>query len=71
MLRSFVRENRMQGSARGRSGNWPFYLDGQYKEEKLNDLYRENYNCMDHPSFCGHKPSWLSSKRLFLVTASK
>jgi hypothetical protein len=34
MLRSFVRENRMQGSARGRSGNWPFYLDELMKGEK-------------------------------------
>ncbi len=23
-----MRENRTQGSVRGRSGNWPFYLDG-------------------------------------------
>ena len=27
ILRSLVRENRTQGSARGRPGNWPFYLD--------------------------------------------
>jgi hypothetical protein len=28
ILRSLVRENRSQGSVRGRSGNWPSYLDG-------------------------------------------
>jgi len=27
--KSLVRENRTQGSARGRLGNWPFYLDGR------------------------------------------
>ena len=34
-----MRENRTQGSVRGRSGNWPFYLDGQ---EKGNDLTGNN-----------------------------
>ena len=27
-----MRENRTQGSVRGRSGNWPFYLDGGHKK---------------------------------------
>ena len=31
MLKSLVRENRTQGTARGRSGNWPFYLDEYLK----------------------------------------
>ena len=30
--RSPVRENRTQGSVRGRSGNWLVYLNGLYRE---------------------------------------
>ncbi|MBN2350266.1 MAG: hypothetical protein JXJ22_15610, partial [Bacteroidales bacterium] len=44
--RSLVRENRMQGSARGRLGNWPFYLDYWYillNNNKTDVLfYRQN-----------------------------
>ena len=34
MLRSLVRENRTQGSVRGRSGNRPSYLDVKKKEQE-------------------------------------
>src|ERR1022692_3177286 len=30
VLKSPVRENCTPGSVRGRSGNWPFYLDGHF-----------------------------------------
>ncbi len=33
MPRSLVRENRTQGSVRGRSGNWPSYLNGRQVEK--------------------------------------
>ncbi|PIE71678.1 MAG: hypothetical protein CSA22_02310 [Deltaproteobacteria bacterium] len=36
ILRKPVRENRTQGSVRGRSGNWPFYLDYFKKNSKPN-----------------------------------
>jgi hypothetical protein len=35
MLKSLVRENRTQGSARGRSGNRPSYLDEEISKSKL------------------------------------
>jgi hypothetical protein len=39
-----VRENRTQGSVRGRSGNWPFYLD--VRQAQLGASYRVPYPCI-------------------------
>src|ERR1019366_8783665 len=45
VLKSPVRENRTPGSVRGRSGNWPTYLDGCFErmrfEKPSMDEYRE------------------------------
>jgi hypothetical protein len=35
-----VRENRTQGSVRGRSGNWPFYLDAA--KEQTHEIHHTN-----------------------------
>ena len=41
ILKSLVRENRTQGSVRGRSGNWPSYLDCSEMMEG-NETYRRD-----------------------------
>ena len=51
ILRSLVRENRTQGSARGRSGNWPFYLDvvAELKIKRRLKMEQENNKKETHP----------------------
>ena len=39
-----MRKNRTQGSARGRSGNWPFYLDAR-KDMKSDTLKQDLKKC--------------------------
>jgi hypothetical protein len=43
-----VREYRTQGSARGRSGNWPFYLNS-LKQKKMSAIYEIERELMNFP----------------------